>query len=216
MRRLDQPTRPSSIVRRPSSITEGTALSARKKRWVVRDPAPADPRGAIAGKRIAVPGLLTTAFLTLKLYQPDFVPIITPFDHIEARTLSGEVDAGLLIHEGQLTYADRGLHLWADMGEWWYRETGLPLPLGGNVVRRDFGPDLIRAIAAEYALSRASLSPGEKYRIWIASKNAFSFGSFALARRPAGVGSSLSSACFAFSTSCWAQSGWLWLIASPQ
>jgi 1,4-dihydroxy-6-naphthoate synthase len=79
--------------------------------------------------------------------------VVTPFDQIEDRTLAGEVDAGLLIHEGQLTYADRGLHLWADMGEWWYRETALPLPLGGNVVRRDLGETLIRAIAADLKAS---------------------------------------------------------------
>ena len=75
--------------------------------------------------------------------------------------LGGSVDAGLLIHEGQLTYADRGLHLWADMGEWWFGETGLPLPLGGNVVRRDLGDELIRAISRDL---RASIVYGLEHR----------------------------------------------------
>lgn len=128
-------------------------------RIVARAPAPADVRRALAGLRIAVPGELTTAFLTLQLYQPAAHHVVVPFDQIEDYVAAGKADAGLLIHEGQLTYADRGLHLWADMGEWWYGETGLPLPLGGNVVRRDLGDDLMRAIARdlkasiEYALA---------------------------------------------------------------
>ncbi|MEX2155696.1 MAG: MqnA/MqnD/SBP family protein [Gemmatimonadales bacterium] len=128
-------------------------------RIVARAPAPADARRALAGLRIAVPGELTTAFLTLQLYQPAAHHVVVPFDQIEDYVAAGKADAGLLIHEGQLTYADRGLHLWADMGEWWYGETGLPLPLGGNVVRRDLGDDLMRAIARdlkasiEYALA---------------------------------------------------------------
>ena len=73
----------------------------------------------------------------------------------------GRADAGLLIHEGQLTFADRGLHLWADMGEWWHQETGLPLPLGGNVVRRDLGDELMRAIARDL---KASIEYGLAHR----------------------------------------------------
>jgi len=69
------------------------------------------------------------------------------FDAVEDAVLAGDVDAGLIIHEGQLTYGTRGLTLIADMGEWWFRETGLPLPLGGNVVRKDLGPDLIRTVS---------------------------------------------------------------------
>ncbi|HEU4563455.1 MAG TPA: MqnA/MqnD/SBP family protein [Gemmatimonadaceae bacterium] len=113
-------------------------------RLVAREPV---EREALRGKRIAIPGPLTTAYLALRLYLPDFVPVPTPFDRIEDVVEAGEVDAGLLIHEGQLTFRDRGLHLVADMGEWWYGETGLPLPLGGNVVRKDLGDDLVRTIS---------------------------------------------------------------------
>lgn len=104
-------------------------------------------RPDVRGKRIAIPGPLTTAYLALCLYEPGFTPVPTPFDRIEDAVLAGEADLGLLIHEGQLTFAERGLRLVADMGEWWYEETGLPLPLGGNVVRRDLGPDLIRMVS---------------------------------------------------------------------
>jgi 1,4-dihydroxy-6-naphthoate synthase len=115
----------------------------------------------IAGKRIATPGPLTSAYLTLRLYQPDFIAVDTPFDQIEERVLSGDVDAGLLIHEGQLTYADDGLVLVDDMGEWWYQETGLPLPLGGNVVRKDLGEQLTQQISRHL---RASIAYGLKHR----------------------------------------------------
>jgi len=122
---------------------------------------PGNPRTALKGKRIAVPGLMTTAFLTLRLFQPGFEPVVTPFDRIEDAVLNREVDFGLLIHEGQLTYAERGLTLWADMGEWWYGQTGLPLPLGGNVVRRDLGDELIREISRDL---RASIVYGLEHR----------------------------------------------------
>ena len=101
----------------------------------------------VKGLRIAVPGPLTSAYLALRLYEPEFTPVWTPFDQIEDVVERGEVDAGLLIHEGQLTFASRGLHLVADMGVWWYGETGLPLPLGGNVVRKDLGEDTIRLVS---------------------------------------------------------------------
>jgi 1,4-dihydroxy-6-naphthoate synthase len=104
-------------------------------------------RADVRGRRIAIPGPLTTAYLALRLYEPDFIPVPTPFDQIEAAVLAGDAELGLLIHEGQLTYADQGLHLVADMGEWWYEETGLPLPLGGNVIRKDLGPALIARIS---------------------------------------------------------------------
>ena len=113
-------------------------------RLVAREPG---GRDAVRGKRVAIPGPLTTAYLALRLYQPDFVAVPTPFDRIEDAVVGGDVDAGLLIHEGQLTFADRGLHLIADMGEWWLGETGLPLPLGGNVVRKDLGDALTRTIS---------------------------------------------------------------------
>ena len=116
-------------------------------------------RQSIKGKRIAIPGPLTTAYLALRLFEPDFVAVPTPFDEIEAAVSGGSVDLGLLIHEGQLTYAADGLTLVQDMGEWWFSETGLPLPLGGNVVRKDLGADLTKKISRhlrasiEYALA---------------------------------------------------------------
>ncbi|PYP74195.1 MAG: ABC transporter substrate-binding protein [Gemmatimonadetes bacterium] len=122
-------------------------------RVVARAPPPADTRAALAGRTVAIPGTLTTAWLALQLYQPRVRPVVVPFDQIEDYVAAGRADAGLLIHEGQLTFGARGLHLWADMGEWWHGETGLPLPLGGNVVRRDLGPDLLRAIAGDLKAS---------------------------------------------------------------
>ena len=119
-------------------------------------------RAGVRGKRIAIPGPLTTAYLALQLYEPDFEAVMTPFDLIEDAVVDGEVDAGLLIHEGQLTFGERGLHLVADMGEWWYQETGLPLPLGGNVVRKDLGEDLIRTVSRHL---RASIAYGLEHRV---------------------------------------------------
>lgn len=122
-------------------------------RLVSREPVPEDPRQAARGRRIAVPGMLTTALLALRLYQPDFDPVLTPFDRIEDAVLTGSVDLGLLIHEGQITYQDRGLRLWVDLGEWWFGETGLPLPLGGNVIRRALGTELVRAVSSDLRAS---------------------------------------------------------------
>ena len=113
-------------------------------RLVAREPM---SRADIRGKRIAIPGMLTSAYLALRLFEPNFEPIVTPFDQIEDVVASGSVDLGLLIHEGQLTFGDRGLHLVQDLGEWWFGETGLPLPLGGNVIRKDLGDDLTRKIS---------------------------------------------------------------------
>src|SRR5689334_4594071 len=90
-------------------------------RLVATAPKPEDPRAALRGTRVAVPGTMTTAFLALKLYQPEFEPVVMPFDRIEEAVLAGEVPVGLLIHEGQLTYGDLGLSLWDDMGAWWLR-----------------------------------------------------------------------------------------------
>jgi 1,4-dihydroxy-6-naphthoate synthase len=102
----------------------------------------------VKGRRIAIPGLLTTAFLALKLYEKDFDHVVVPFDRIEQFVLDGKADAGLLIHEGQLTYGDNGLRKIVDLGEWWaVRTGGLPLPLGGNIIRRDLGPDMIRKVS---------------------------------------------------------------------
>jgi len=130
-------------------------------RLVATRPRPADPRSALRGLRVGVPGKLTTAYLALRLYQPDIVEVVMPFDRIEEAVHGGDVDVGLLIHEGQLTYADAGLHLWADLGEWWMADTGLPLPLGGNAVRRDLGPAVIDQIARDL---RASIVYGLEHR----------------------------------------------------
>jgi 1,4-dihydroxy-6-naphthoate synthase len=130
-------------------------------RLVATRPAPGDPRASLRGLRIAVPGKLTTAYLALKLYQPEFEAVVVPFDRIEAAVEEGAVDVGLLIHEGQLTYADSGLHLWADLGAWWLEDTGLPLPLGGNVIRRDLGPEIIAQVARDL---RASIVYGLEHR----------------------------------------------------
>jgi 1,4-dihydroxy-6-naphthoate synthase len=98
--------------------------------------------------RIAVPGTLTTAFLTLRLLLPDgFTYEVLPFDRILDAVASGQFDAGLIIHEGQLTFQNQGLHLVVDLGVWWQEKTGLPLPLGGNVVRRDLGLPTMRTIS---------------------------------------------------------------------
>ena len=102
----------------------------------------------LAGKRIAIPGTLTTAALALRLWDPSLDTVVIPFDRIMDAVLAGSVDAGLIIHEGQVTYAAQGLHKVVDLGEWWGADTGLPLPLGGNVIRKDLGPDLMRRVSA--------------------------------------------------------------------
>ena len=100
------------------------------------------------GARIAVPGCMTTAYLTLQLcLGPNFAHEVVPFDQIIDRVATGQVDAGLIIHEGQLTFAQRGLVKVIDLGVWWAEQTGLPLPLGGNVIRRDLGDQACRELA---------------------------------------------------------------------
>jgi len=107
---------------------------------VAREDVPA----SLENVRVAVPGTLTTAFLALRLYRPDVAYDVMPFDRIQEAVHEGTAQAGLLIHEGQLTYGDEGLKKIVDFGEWWADRTGgLPLPLGGNVIRRDLGPALI-------------------------------------------------------------------------
>lgn len=112
----------------------------------------------LRGKTVAVPGLLTTAYLALKLFEKEFTVKVVPFDEIIDEVADGGADAGVVIHEGQLFYTDRKLHKFIDLGEWWYKETELPLPLGGIAVRRDLGEELIKKIAhcvresIEYAL----------------------------------------------------------------
>ena len=112
---------------------------------ITREPATLDD---IAGKTIAIPGTLTTAYLALQLcLGRDVKTTVLPFDQILPAVAAGRVDVGLIIHEGQLYYGDKGLHKVLDLGEWWYGETGLPLPLGGNVVRKDLGPGLVDEVA---------------------------------------------------------------------
>jgi 1,4-dihydroxy-6-naphthoate synthase len=101
----------------------------------------------LKGKRVAIPGKMTTAYLALMLAAPDFVPVEVPFDEIMDRVREGAVDAGLLIHEGQLTYRSEGFHKVLDLGEWWFEETGLQLPLGGNAIRKDLGPELTAKVS---------------------------------------------------------------------
>jgi len=145
---------------RYSLLPHGASMGDRYgPRLVARQPA---DRSEVKGKRIAIPGPLTSAYLALQLYEPDFTPVFTPFDAIEDAVVNGDVDMGLLIHEGQLTFAERGLHLVADMGEWWFQETGLPLPLGGNVVRKDLGPELTRKISRHL---RDSIAYGLEHRV---------------------------------------------------
>jgi 1,4-dihydroxy-6-naphthoate synthase len=105
------------------------------------------PLDEIGSKRIAVPGTLTSAFLALRLHTPDFEYSVVPFDQIIDEVVKGEYDAGLLIHEGQLTYQEDGLIKVLDLGEWWKRETGLPLPMGGNAIRRALGHELQREVS---------------------------------------------------------------------
>lgn len=104
-------------------------------------------KATMAGCRIAVPGTLTTAFLALRLYlDVPFEHTVVPFDQILDTVERGDCDAGLIIHEGQLTYQNQGLTCCVDLGKWWHAETGLPLPLGGNVIRKDLGPEAMRQI----------------------------------------------------------------------
>lgn len=96
--------------------------------------------------KIAVPGTLTTAYLTLKIFAPEVETEVVPFDQIIPQVLEGKYDAGLIIHEGQLTYSQSGLHKIIDLGIWWREQTGMPLPLGGNAIRRSLGPDVIHTV----------------------------------------------------------------------
>ena len=100
----------------------------------------------IKGKKIAIPGTLTTAYLALKLFSPKIETSVVPFDKIIPEILAGRFEAGLIIHEGQLTYENSGLTKILDLGKWWHEMTGLPLPLGGNAIRRDLGSELIATV----------------------------------------------------------------------
>ncbi|MFL6529889.1 MAG: MqnA/MqnD/SBP family protein [Chthoniobacterales bacterium] len=117
---------------------------------------------ALREKTIAVPGLMTSAFLALQLFLgPDFKHIVVPFDQIFDAVNSGRADAGLIIHEGQLTYEKSGFIKVVDLGEWWKNDTGLPLPLGGNVLRKDIPPDVRRDLTA---IMRESIDYGLAHR----------------------------------------------------
>ena len=101
----------------------------------------------LAGRRVAIPGRLTSAALALTIYAPLSIPVVTPFDQVGEAVTRGDVEAGVVIHEGQLTWKDEGFHLVADLGVVWKDDTSLPLPLGGNAVRRDLGPELIARVS---------------------------------------------------------------------
>jgi 1,4-dihydroxy-6-naphthoate synthase len=105
------------------------------------------PACEIKNKRVAIPGELTSAYLTLRLHTPEFEYGVVPFDQIIDEVVKGNYDAGLLIHEGQLTYRDQGLNKVVDLGAWWKKETGLPLPMGGNAIKRDLGQELQREVS---------------------------------------------------------------------
>lgn len=110
-------------------------------------------RGWLKERKVAVPGLRTSAFMALRLFQPDFDYEVVPFDRIFDAVRGGVADAGLIIHEGQLTYATDGFQKVIDLGEWWKNKTGLPLPLGGNIVRKDIEPEVRRELADILAAS---------------------------------------------------------------
>jgi 1,4-dihydroxy-6-naphthoate synthase len=105
------------------------------------------PLSEIKRKTIAIPGELTTAYLALKLFAPGIETEVVPFDQIIPSVMQGKYEAGLIIHEGQLTYDQSGLHRIVDLGKWWQKVTGLPLPLGGNAIRRSLGPELISSVS---------------------------------------------------------------------
>jgi 1,4-dihydroxy-6-naphthoate synthase len=116
---------------------------------------------ALASKVVAVPGKLTTAFLALQLFAPGVKSEVVPFDRILDEVAKGKYEAGLLIHEGQLTYRELGMHKVVDLGEWWLERTKLPLPLGGNVIKRELGPALMRQISSDI---RTSIQYGLDHR----------------------------------------------------
>ncbi len=102
----------------------------------------------IKTRRIAVPGTLTTAYLVLNLFAPGIETEVVPFDQIIPQVLEGKYEAGLIIHEGQLSYVKSGLNRIVDLGAWWHKQTGLPLPLGGNAIRRSLGPELMALVGS--------------------------------------------------------------------
>ena len=120
-----------------------------------------DARDLLRAQKIAVPGKMTSAFLALRLYLGQFAHVVVPFDEIFAAVADGRADAGLIIHEGQLTYQRAGFEKIVDLGEWWKGETSLPLPLGGNVLRKGFAPEVRRDLAQ---IVRESIEYGLAHR----------------------------------------------------
>ncbi|HCH37403.1 MAG: ABC transporter substrate-binding protein [Gemmatimonadetes bacterium] len=135
----------AQLIDRYALLPHGASMGDRYGPIVVARP---DGPKEVKGARVAIPGTLTTAYLVLQLFEPDFDYTVLPFDEIQPAVLAGEAEAGLLIHEGQLTYADDGLCKLIDLGEWWAHQTdGLPLPLGCNIIRRDLGKEKMRRVS---------------------------------------------------------------------
>jgi len=130
-------------------------------------PSGVDLRNWLRGRVIAIPGRMTSAYLALKIYLGNFKDVVVPFDQIFEAVKSGRADAGLIIHEGQLTYARSGFQKVIDLGEWWKNETGLPLPLGGNVLRKDIPPrvqhDLLEIIRESIDFGLAHRNEAVRY-----------------------------------------------------
>jgi 5,8-dihydroxy-2-naphthoate synthase len=144
------------LAERYALLNSGASMGDRYGPLVVSE-SPMKPQ-ELKGRVVAVPGEMTTAFLILRIFEPDFIPLVVPFDKIFETVMRRKADAGLIIHEGQLTFPSLGLHKVLDLGEWWFKETQLPLPLGGNVIRKDLGSELIGKVSKilrqsiEYAL----------------------------------------------------------------
>ena len=135
----------AQLVDRYALLPHGASMGDRYGPIVVARP---DGPKEVKGARVAIPGTLTTAYLVLQLFEPDFDYTVLPFDEIQPAVLAGDAEAGLLIHEGQLTYADDGLCKLIDLGEWWAHQTdGLPLPLGCNIIRRDLGKEEMQRVS---------------------------------------------------------------------
>jgi 1,4-dihydroxy-6-naphthoate synthase len=133
------------LVDRYALLPHGASMGDRYGPIVV---ARGDDPPALENVRVAIPGTLTTAWLVLQLHHPGVAFEVMPFDQIQDAVREGRADAGLLIHEGQLTYAGEGLQKIVDLGEWWAGRTGgLPLPLGGNIIRRDLGTDVMQQVS---------------------------------------------------------------------